>query len=125
MIFLQGRNVFRPAPERKDVRLQHETTCPVCGGDLPDGRLAGMCPACTWRGLNEPIPDEETDGEPFTTSGLFRVGNYEVMEEIARGGMGIVYRARQLAPDRDVALKMLLPHQVGSASVIERFRVEV
>ncbi len=48
-----------------------------------------------------------------------------VLEEIARGGMGIVYRARQLEPDRIVALKMLLPHQLSSASMRERFRLEI
>src|SRR5215203_503264 len=81
-----------------------------------------MCPACAWRGLNDHSLDEEADGEQV--GGIFRVGNNEVIEEIARGGMGIVYRARQLMPAREVALKMLLPHQLGSASVIERFRVE-
>jgi serine/threonine protein kinase len=39
--------------------------------------------------------------------------------------MGIVYRARQLEPERIVALKMLLPQQLGSASMRERFRLEV
>jgi serine/threonine-protein kinase len=54
-----------------------------------------------------------------------RVPGYEITGEIARGGMGIVYRARQLAPDRVVALKMLLPHQLGSHEMAERFRLEV
>jgi eukaryotic-like serine/threonine-protein kinase len=125
MIYRIGRNLCRRVPERRDVMLRHETMCPICGGDLLGGRLAGMCPACAWQGLNDPLLDEVGDSEPFPTSGLFRVGSYEVMAEIARGGMGIVYCARQLTPKRDVALKMLLPHQLGSASVIERFRVEV
>jgi WD40 repeat protein len=54
-----------------------------------------------------------------------RVAGYELLEEIARGGMGIVYRARQLEPRRIVALKMLLPHQLGSAEMAARFRLEV
>jgi WD40 repeat protein len=54
-----------------------------------------------------------------------RVPGYELLEEIARGGMGIVYRARQLEPRRTVALKMLLPHQAGSREQAERFRLEV
>ncbi len=54
-----------------------------------------------------------------------RVPGYELTGEIARGGMGIVYRAQQLEPPRTVALKMLLPHQLGSAGMAERFRLEV
>ena len=49
-----------------------------------------------------------------------RVPGYELTGEIARGGMGIVYRAQQLEPPRTVALKMLLPHQLGSAGIYER-----
>ena len=54
-----------------------------------------------------------------------QVPGYEIQEEIARGGMGIVYRARQLEPQRTVALKMLLPHLTGSVEMAERFRLEV
>ncbi|MCI0536195.1 MAG: WD40 repeat domain-containing serine/threonine protein kinase [Verrucomicrobiales bacterium] len=45
-------------------------------------------------------------------------------EEIARGGMGIVYRAWQKEPGREIALKMLLPHRVNSPGMAERFRLE-
>jgi hypothetical protein len=55
---------------------------------------------------------------------LLNIPGYEVNEEIARGGMGIVYRARQREPRRTVALKMLLPHQVTSPGMLERFRLE-
>jgi WD40 repeat protein len=48
-----------------------------------------------------------------------------VRDEIARGGMGIVYRARQFEPPRTVALKMLLPHQGASGPMRERFRTEI
>jgi eukaryotic-like serine/threonine-protein kinase len=55
---------------------------------------------------------------------LMRVPGYDLLEEVARGGMGIVYRARQHDPEREVALKMLLPHQAGSAELAARFRLE-
>ncbi len=57
-----------------------------------------------------------------------RFGNYELLAEIARGGMGIVYRARQLGPGgqtlRTVALKMVLAGAEAGAEVIQRFWVE-
>jgi serine/threonine-protein kinase len=53
-----------------------------------------------------------------------RVGHYELLDEIARGGMGIVYRARQRQPARIVAVKMLLPYLAASAIMQTRFRIE-
>lgn len=53
------------------------------------------------------------------------IDGYEILEEIGHGGMGVVYRARQLHPERIVALKMIRVGVWASKSDIQRFDVEI
>jgi serine/threonine protein kinase len=111
-------------PDRQELRARHpdlagELTAFFADHDRMHQLAHPLRPAeAPTLGLeNGPAPKE-----PLGTVRYF--GDYELLEEIARGGMGIVYKARQISLNRIVALKMIIAGQLASPADVQRFHTE-
>src|SRR5438270_1297922 len=115
-----GAKIFSDAPEGlcTGCVLEAAIGMAVAGSDDP-GRPASSMPATT--------PDDVAPASQKTVRAaefLGELGDYELLEEVGRGGQGVVFRARQKSLNRTVALKVISLGQWASKAHLKRFRLE-
>ena len=101
-----------------------EHYCETCGAIIPPAAPEGQCINCLLQLAFKGSVKAEGERSQFQGDVVKYFGDFELISEIARGGMGVVWRARQVSLNRLVALKLLVEGRFASETAVKRFQFE-